>query len=73
MFEDEEKQHIMNLMNEIMAMISTNTLAGITQDKKAEAKFIDDSVKFWNKRLKPELKHIMEKVNKCWDEKSNSA
>jgi hypothetical protein len=69
-FSDEEKHEIMILMNKIMALASKNTLVGITKDKKMEAGFIDESVAFWSKTVKPEMKRIVGKVQENWAEKS---
>ena len=67
MFDD--KDEIMKMLEKIMALVSMNTLVGLTKDRKMESKFIDDSVKLW-KELNPKLIKILEKVNKNWVEKS---
>ena len=58
------------LMTKAMALVSTNTLIGLTKDKKAEAKFIDDSVKFWNNDFGLKVEKIMAKVNNEWAERA---
>ena len=71
MFSDEERQDIINLMNQILALVSTNSVLTLNTDKKAEAKFIDDSVKLWNKTFQPKVMVFMKKVNKEWVNKAN--
>lgn len=68
-FSDEEKQGIIQLMSRITAHISENTLIGLTKDKKAEADYIDNSVKLW-KEIKPSLVRIMKHARDSWLEKS---
>lgn len=69
MFNEEEKKEITKLMTETMALVSTNTLVGLTKDKSTEAKFIDDSVDFWKKTFCPALIKIIKKVNSGWKKK----
>jgi len=69
MFSEEERRKITNLMTETMALVSTNTLVGLTKDKAVEAKFIDDAVIFWKKTFCPELIKIMKNVNEGWKKK----
>lgn len=66
MFNDEEKKKMSSLISETMGLVSTNTLIGITKDKKKEAEFIDESINFWNSRFKPEIEKVMKKVNEGW-------
>ena len=63
---ESERKEINKLMSETMVLISTNTLVGLTKDKKEEAKMIDDSVKFWNHTYKPKLIEIMSKIQENW-------
>ncbi|MFH1054347.1 MAG: hypothetical protein V1740_08050 [Candidatus Woesearchaeota archaeon] len=69
-FDDKEKDDLIKLMNKTLAYSSKNTLIGLNKKKDEEARFIDDSLKFWNRTLEPELIKIIEKVNKNWEEKS---
>ena len=69
MFNEEEKKKITKLMTEIMALVSTNTLIGLTKDKSGEARFIDDSIDFWKKTFSPELIKIIKKINDEWSKK----
>ncbi len=70
-FSEDDRNGIMTLMNKIMVLVSDNTLAGITKDKKLEAKFIDDSVELWKKEVKPKMKDIISRVRNNWDDKAN--
>lgn len=71
MFEDKEKEEILRLMNRILAHCSKNSLNGLTQDLKEEAKFIDDSVALWDGEVNPKMVELIRKVNKGWTEKAN--
>jgi len=68
MFSDEEKRDFNELMKQAMIFSSRNSFIGLSKDKKEEAKFIDDSVVFWNEKLLPKLLVIMKKVNVKWKE-----
>jgi len=72
MFDDNDRKDIVKLMNKILALVSTNTLVGLTEDKKAEAKFIDDSVTFWKSSFLLDIIKIMEKINKEWIDKAKN-
>lgn len=63
---DSERKEINKIMSETMVLISTNTLIGLTKDKKEEARLIDDSVSFWNNTYKPKLIEIMSKIQSNW-------
>jgi len=67
-FNEDEKKECMRVMNKIMVHASTNSLIGLTKDKKQEAKFIDDSVAFW-REVQPFLVKSMKQVNDGWKEK----
>lgn len=69
-FNDEEKQQIIILVNTIMAHVSKNTIIGLTKDKKEEAAFIERSVDFWKKSVLPNLTKIAQSINASWIEKS---
>ena len=49
-----------------MTLVSTNSIIGLTKDKKLEAKFIDNAIKFWKEPFLPELTKIMKKINYGW-------
>jgi len=63
---DNEKREINKIIKKIVSLTSTNTLLGLTKNKKEEAKFIDNSVETWNKELKPKITLIAEKINSEW-------
>jgi len=65
-FNQEEKKEITELIKRIMEINSRNTLIGLTKDKKAEGKLIDDSVKFWKEKFAPEIIKVIKKVNEEW-------
>jgi len=67
-FNEEEKKEISNLIKKTMALISKNSVIGLTKNKKEETLFIDEAVSFWNKKFKPKLVKIMKKVNEKWKE-----
>jgi len=69
MFNEEERKNIMNLIASAIALTSSNTVIGLTKNKKQEAEFIDDALKFWKENFKPELIKITEKINKGWKSK----
>ncbi len=65
-FLDKERNDIARLISKIMALISRNTIIGVSKDKRAEAEFIDEAVKFWDEVFKPDTLKILEKVNNKW-------
>ena len=64
-FDESEKEKFLPIINRIMALISSNTLNGLTRDRKSEAAFIDSSLALW-KELSPKLQEIIGKVNNGW-------
>ena len=69
MFDHDEKKQIMKLMTKTMKLVSSNTLVGLTKEKKKEAGFIDEAVRFWNEEFEPKAKEVMKKVNEKWKER----
>ena len=69
-FSDENKEEILNLLNKIMEFSSKNSLNSLLNNKKEDAKFIDNSLTFWKKELNPKLTEYMKKVNLSWKEKT---
>lgn len=63
---DSERKEINKLISETMVLVSSNTLVGLTGDKKEEARLIDESVRFWNNVYKPKLINIMSKIQENW-------
>jgi len=70
MFTDDDRQEIINLMNQILALVSLNSVLTLENDTRAESKFIDESVKFWKKTFQPKVMVFMKKVNKEWMNKA---
>lgn len=66
MLGEEDKKKISEIIKKILSLSSMNTLIIFNKNKKDEAKFIDESVKFWKENFQPEMKKIMEKINKGW-------
>ncbi len=66
MFSEEEKKAMIPYMNHIIELASRNTLIGLTKNKKAEAKWFDDCLAFWNDTFKEEAIRIMKKTNSSW-------
>ena len=64
----EEREKVWELIRKAMELMSRNSLIGLIKDKKQEAKFIEDSVNFWNKEIKDELIRIMTKTHEQWEE-----
>jgi len=66
MFNDEERNNIMNLLNKIMVISSENSLNNLSEKK---TDFIDNATDFWKKNYRPELEKILKKVNSEWQSK----
>lgn len=66
MLSEAERKDLLKIVSEIMAIVSTNTVLGLTHDEKEEATFIDDAVKFWNTSFKPRVTPIVNKINSSW-------
>lgn len=70
LFDEEEKNKLMKLMNQIMFQVSKNTMVGLTKIKQDESELIDSSVKLWNEELNPELQKVMKKIKEYWEKES---
>ncbi len=68
-FNGDEKKGITELMKTAMRISSKNGLNGLKKEKDEEAKFIDESLKIWNKLFKPKLIEVMTKINNEWSKK----
>lgn len=66
MLDENDKKLALKIIAQSMALISDNSLVGLTKDKVEEAKFIDSSVDFWHSSYKPQLENIMRKVRDGW-------
>ncbi len=65
-FTEKEKAHLVQLMNTCIFLIRKNSLAGIKKDKKIEAAFIDEALRFWQHEFKPYLILFSEKTYEGW-------
>lgn len=72
-FTGKEREDIAKLISGIMALITKNTLIGITKDKTRESEFIDEAVQFWNGTFNPAITAILEKVNNKWAKDATKA
>ena len=71
LFNEEEKQSFIKLMNKLMYLSTKNTLAGVKNDKRLEAEFIDEGLIYCNEELIPKMTKIMEKINTYWKNPQN--
>jgi hypothetical protein len=70
LFTDLERDKMREIFNEGMEFLVRHTLIGLSKDKKEEAKFIDDALKFWNTKLKPEAIYVETKIKEMWGQKN---
>ena len=66
MLTEEEKQKLVLLMTKIAELDARNQYVGLSKDKIGEGKFIDDSVAFWNTKLRPTAEHIVKRFSAEW-------
>lgn len=71
MLDEQEKQKVSDIVKKIVGLTSTNSLIGLTKDKKLEAEFIDEAVNLWKDYFKPEMIKIMTKINNSWREEKS--
>ncbi|MBT3304636.1 hypothetical protein HN592_02220 [Candidatus Woesearchaeota archaeon] len=69
LFSEEERTELLNIMNKLVQITSSNTLIGLKKDKLQEGAFIDNAINFWNSEFKPKMLPFLEKVNSNWKEK----
>jgi len=69
MFNEVQKKEILGIIKSSMALVRTYTLLVLNRNKKAEARFIDDSVKLWKKNYAPKILPIMKKIVDEWNKK----
>jgi len=65
-FNEKEKKEISKMISKVIVLVRTNSIAGLTKDKKIEAWFIDEAVDFWRKEFYSFLIKIIKKVNEGW-------
>jgi len=66
-FSPEEKENINKIIKKIMSLVRRNNLIGISQNKKMEAEFIDNSYILFQSELLPVLINITTKLKDNWD------
>ncbi len=66
---EEDRKIVWNITKGCMELASRNSVMGINKDKKAESKFIDDAVDFWNSEFRPKIGLIVQKINENWAKK----
>ena len=72
LFNDDNKADIMQLMARIAEMTSRSWLIGLTKDRTAEGKFVDDALSLWHTHVQKSAAEIMKKINRSWNEKSKT-
>ena len=70
LFSEDERKDLLQVMNSLVHLTSSNTLIGLKKDKLLEGQFIDTAVNFWNAAFKPKMLTVLEKVNSNWKEQS---
>jgi hypothetical protein len=66
MMEEADRKEILRCMTRIRAFVTKNAAIGLSEDKKAEAEFYNESVELWDKELKAYFTRLMKKVNEGW-------
>lgn len=69
MVDESDRKDITKLMSRVLAFTSMNSVIGLVKDKGKEARFIDESVRFWDEEFKPVAETIVKKINGKWNEK----
>jgi len=69
MFSEDDKKEMLKLMGSLMAFSAANSYLGLTKDKVAEGKFIDDAYTFWNSEFQPAMSRLVKKTKDGWEEK----
>ena len=71
MFDESDRDEMITVLNKMLALTSRNSVIILERNKKDEAKFIDDSVKYWNMELEPLMKKVSKKIQKTWEKKAS--
>lgn len=66
---EDDRKMAWNVTLKCMELASRNSLIGISKDKNAEGKFVDDAVEFWNSEFKLKIGAILQKINENWAKK----
>lgn len=64
----EDKEMIWGMIKKTMEFSTRHSLIGFTKDKKEEAKFIDETLEYWDQIFVPNIKKILEKAKNAWIE-----
>ncbi|MCA9487351.1 MAG: hypothetical protein KC516_00105 [Nanoarchaeota archaeon] len=64
---EEDKKLIWNLIKNLMAFTSKNSLIVTKGDKEMEKEFLERSFLFWKNEFKPAASSIIKRVNEVWD------
>jgi len=69
MFNEDDKKEMLKLMGSLMKFSAANSHVGLTRDKAAEGKFIDNAYTFWDSEFQPAMSRLIEKTKNGWEEK----
>lgn len=72
LFNDQEKNALIKLMDKIMILSTRNLIIGLSKAKSEEGKFVDDCLSFWHAELNPKLNEVIKKANSMWTRKADS-
>jgi len=64
---EDDRKKIWNLIKTSMKFSSMHSIITLSQDKKLESNFIDESYNSWINVFKPGLVYVMSKVNEGWN------
>jgi hypothetical protein len=62
----EDKELIWDLIKKTMEFSTRHSIIGFNRDKFEEAKFIDETLSYWNQTFSPALEKILKKSNEAW-------
>lgn len=65
-FNEKERLEIVKLISKMMIFVNNNTMIGLSKDKIAEAKFVDDAFSTWKNEVSPKLIEIFKKTIDKW-------
>ncbi len=64
----EDREMIWKLIKKTMEFSTTHSLIGLTKNKELEAKYIDETLNYWNEFFDPSIKGILLRANEAWKE-----
>ena len=65
---DDERKKASNLISVSMNLIRKNSIVGLSRDKQAEGKLIDEIVETWKNKFEPALLELEKKIQSAWEE-----